>query len=535
MERLFLHDAFIHSDSMSKGDVILYEWYVPRYLTKIKLVVNRKEGAGMGYLKFHACMHVGSDIIVYSVPNNTDTEVGESNHKDITKKTAAKTQLRSKQLDWQTSHRYWENLVVALGTGRFLGSEPPKSDEPSVVPLPRGYTHCFSAEGVFLIPNRKTITERSYVERTDATAEVFVLKEKPATSDVRSELGDDGSELDGVSTSDEEERQPPAKKPKKDRGEIERATWTDDQGKTGKSVGISLQSMLEAFLTKTVAPACDRGLLRLANEVKINGVIYRASPGRTAQRSHGSGWNDWAYAHWPWEVIPRAKIKKTKDGRRPTKNQRKADQGNESDDDGTLPTGKKLGESALNANGRLAPVHLLCFVEVKGIRSPLEVNGNKIERDGTYAICHAVTQYPPEKVPHSLLFSYAIKDIDRDNIADDYTDRAMKLYMIPAENTRKPCVCIPDMAGPRKGNDRSYKDCIPLRATNFLVAPSSEWVGIFIEHMKEKKRRVEEPGGYKDWPEDVLAMEKERREHIGMDDPSGYDSDEDPGSEYEVD
>ena len=32
-----------------------------------------------------------------------------------------------------------------------------------------------------------------------------------------------------------------------------------------------------------------------------------------------------------------------------------------------------------------------------------------------------------------------------------------------------------------------------------------------------------------------LAMEKERREHIGMDDPSGYDSDEDPGSEYEVD
>jgi hypothetical protein len=322
MERLFLHDAFIHSDSMSKGDVILYEWYVPRYLTKIKLVVNRKEGAGMGYLKFHACMHVGSDIIVYSVPNNTDTEVGESNHKDITKKTAAKTQLRSKQLDWQTSHRYWENLVVALGTGRFLGSEPPKSDEPSVVPLPRGYTHCFSAEGVFLIPNRKTITERSYVERTDATAEVFVLKEKPATSDVRSELGDDGSELDGVSTSDEEERQPPAKKPKKDRGEIERATWTDDQGKTGKSVGISLQSMLEAFLTKTVAPACDRGLLRLANEVKINGVIYRASPGRTAQRSHGSGWNDWAYAHWPWEVIPRAKIKKTKDGRRPAKNQR---------------------------------------------------------------------------------------------------------------------------------------------------------------------------------------------------------------------
>jgi hypothetical protein len=116
LERLFLHDVYIHADFMTKGDVLVYEWYVPRYLNKIKLVVNRRDGAGFNYLKFHMNVHVPRDIIKYSVPNNTNTEVGESNHKDITKKTAARTQLRSKQLDWQMGHRYWENLVVALCT-----------------------------------------------------------------------------------------------------------------------------------------------------------------------------------------------------------------------------------------------------------------------------------------------------------------------------------------------------------------------------------------------------------------------------------
>jgi hypothetical protein len=165
----------------------------------------------------------------------------------------------------------------------------------------------------------------------------------------------------------------------------------------------------------------------------------------------------------------------------------------------------------------------------------LEIHGNKIQEDGTYAICHAVTQLPLEKVPHSLLFSWAIKDIEKDNINDDYTDRAMKMYMIPVGNIRRPCICVPDMAGPRRGNDRSYKDCMPQRATNFLVAPSAEWTSIFIEHMKDKKRRVEEPGGYSDWPEDVLEVERERRREMGLEDPIGYDSDDDPGSDYEVD
>lgn len=533
LERLFLHDAFIHSDSMTKGDVVLYEWYVHRYLTKIKLVVNRKEGARFCFLKFHMNVHIPGDIIKYSVPNNTDTEVGESNHKDITKKTAARTQLRSKQLDWQTAHRYWENLVVALCVGRFLALQPGRKKETPISPLPRGFTHCFGREGLFAIPKGKKIVETSFVEQTDLNSGIFLLKKGENTEDDVSVLDSVGSKSD-----DDSEQEPRPKKQKKDFGPIEKAFWTDDQGKTGKTPGVSLQAILENFLTKTVSPACERRLLRLANEVKIDGVIYRASPGRTAQRSHNSGWNDWAYAYWPWEVVPRIPIQKTSDGRRPAKTQRKKEQITEPVDDGKLATGKKLGEAALNANGRLAPVHLLCFVELRGLRMggpPLEVNGNKITKDGTYAICHAVTQLPPEKVPHSLLFSYAIKDIDKDNIQDNYTDRAMKMYMIPVDNIKKPCICIPDMAGPRRGNDRSYKDCMPLRATNFLVAPSSEWTAIFLQHMRDKKRRVEEPNGYQDWPEDVIEMERERREKNDLDDPTGYDSDDDPGSDYEVD
>jgi hypothetical protein len=383
-----------------------------------------------------------------------------------------------------------------------------------------------------LIPKHRKIEGSFFVEKTNATTGTYTLMK------TRNEEEKE-SDQDSFQAEDDECLQPSPKKQKVVCGVIEKANWTDDQGKSGKDAGVSLQGLLENFLTKTVSPSCDRGLLRLVNEVKINGVIYRASPGRTAQRSHHAGWNDWAYAYWPWEVIPREKIQKTRDGKRPTKTQRRHRTEVEIEDDGSLPTGKLLGEQVLNANGRLAPIHLLCFVELRGLRkggSPLTIQGHEINKDGIYAVCHAITQLPPEKVPHSLLFSYAIKDIEKDNIQDDYTDRAMKIYMIPVENIRKPCICIPDMAGPRKGNDRSYKDCMPLRATNFLLAPTSEWPQIFIQHMRDKKRRVEKPAnGYEDWPEDVVYMEKEIREQNNLPEPTGYNSDDDPGSDYEVD
>ena len=106
------------------------------------------------------------------------------------------------------------------------------------------------------------------------------------------------------------------------------------------------------------------------------------------------------------------------------------------------PTSSRLGEGALNMNGRLAPVHLLCFVEMHGLKAGgLRVHNEIIDSDGIYAVCHAVTQLPPTRVNHaSLLFKWAIKDIRADNILDDYTDRNMLMYMIPADRIRKPCV-----------------------------------------------------------------------------------------------
>ena len=155
LERLFLHDAFVHSDGMTKEVVQLYHRYIPYYLNKIKLVVNRLDGVGMKYLKHHALLHVPHDIFLWAVPKNTDTEVGESNHKEITKKTAARTQMRSRLLDWQTAQRYWENLVVMLASSRFLSRVFPNvstrkaAPEPTV--LPRGKTCCFGEQGIFTV------------------------------------------------------------------------------------------------------------------------------------------------------------------------------------------------------------------------------------------------------------------------------------------------------------------------------------------------------------------------------------------------
>jgi hypothetical protein len=272
--------------------------------------------------------------------------------------------------------------------------------------------------------------------------------------------------------------------------------------------------------------------MQIVNEVKIGGTIYRAAPGRASQRDHKGGWNDWAYAYWPDEVVPRAPIEKTSDNKRAKKRQpaKKRKQPGETGnavglsfpDDGSSnkPTGKKLGETALEKNGRLAPVHLQCFVRLSGVQpGGLQVQRRAIDKDGLYAVCHAVTQYPPEPVPDSLLFQYAIKDIPKDDISDQYMDKNLTLYMIPVGHIKKPCICVPDMAGPAKGNDRTVRDCTPRRGTYFMVAPSNSWATIFLNHMREKMHR-----------EDLAD------EDLLLGDPDmNYNSDDESGSDYEID
>ena len=418
--------------------------------------------------------------------------------------------------------------MIALAASWFLAeleqgndttnNEPDKDDGV----LKRGCTFCFSEHGIFSIPGRRSINDLSCAY-WDESQEAYVLSSttiNPTSQDADAEVNS-----------------PPRKSRRKDRGTLKEAIWTDDQGKTGQDTGASLQQQLRIFLCSKIAPNCANNLLKLINEVKIGENIYRASPGRASQRNHESGWNDWAYAYWPEEVIPRDAVQKTSDKRRPTKRQsRKQTKQKQMQqekhtqqemDDGMHPTGKLLGENALTRNGRLAPVHLLCFVAIEGLRKSFTIHNHHISKDGLYAVCHAITQLPVEPVPSSLLFSYAIKDIKKDDIADTYTDRNMLLYLIPVDRIQKPCICVPDMAGPRKGNDRTWKDCVPRRATNFLVASPEEWPAIFKKHMADKKQRVENPKvGYDDWPEDIRDMERERRQKARvLEPPTGYDSD----------
>ena len=508
LERQLLNDAFIHSKRMTREQVDLYGWYMPYYLQKIKDVVNRTEKAGMKYVKFHSPLHTADSIIMYGVPQNDDTEIGEKNHIEFSKKTGRRTQLRSAKLDHQSGRRYHENLIVSNAALRFLPKKLKQtklSRGSTAKPVPRGRTLCFGKEGIFENPGKKKIQGRIAVQSKDEDNKVRYCLAlcNPKNSQ---------SSSDGSSTSDSAESDADQSPPRK-RALVQRtlvpASFKDNQGKTSSDPGPSLQSMLQTFLSNEVAPNCH-GLLSLVNEIELSGITYRASPARASQRGHATGWNDWAYAHWTPQVIPREYITKSKDGARSKKTN--SCKNNNQIDDGTAPTGSKLGEAYLNQYSRLAPVHLLCFVELVGLRSPFQIHGHAIEREGLYAVCHAVTQLPPQPVSGSVLFHWAIKDVKKDDMADSSTDRNMLLYMIPVNCIKKPCICVPDMAGPRRKNrntnDRSWTDCEPRRATNILIAPLEDWPSLFVEVMTDKHKRVTDKNGENS--DDELGSEDEQ-------------------------
>ena len=92
-EHLLMIDTFLSDTKGHKHSFILeLQRYIPMMMERAARVMDRKEGTGMNFIKFHLILHLCQDIINMGLPVNVDSEAGESNHKENTKSLANHTQ-----------------------------------------------------------------------------------------------------------------------------------------------------------------------------------------------------------------------------------------------------------------------------------------------------------------------------------------------------------------------------------------------------------------------------------------------------------
>ena len=85
-----------------------------RFLMYImRSVAKRSSGMGLKIMKFHAIVHLLTDILLYGVPTEFDTGSNESHHKD-SKHAARLTQRKESTFNYQTAKRLAEFLCIDL-------------------------------------------------------------------------------------------------------------------------------------------------------------------------------------------------------------------------------------------------------------------------------------------------------------------------------------------------------------------------------------------------------------------------------------
>ena len=122
---LLLIDSYLRNEEgVTEEEIQKFEKYVPPFLRRYCLTVNRQVGAGMKFPKLHWLTHAAPDQRAYGGLDNVDGETGESNlkrHKD----NARKTQQNALTLDNQSASRNTERLVIDLNMAAMSIKSPP--------------------------------------------------------------------------------------------------------------------------------------------------------------------------------------------------------------------------------------------------------------------------------------------------------------------------------------------------------------------------------------------------------------------------
>jgi hypothetical protein len=113
VELLLEWEAFLCEKKMRRADVKRLAKKHRFIMYIMKVVARRSSGMGLKLMKFHAIVHLITDILLYGVPTEFDTASNESHHKD-SKHAARLTQRKEATFNFQTAKRLAEFLCIDL-------------------------------------------------------------------------------------------------------------------------------------------------------------------------------------------------------------------------------------------------------------------------------------------------------------------------------------------------------------------------------------------------------------------------------------
>jgi hypothetical protein len=233
-------------------------------------------------------------------------------------------------------------------------------------------------------------------------------------------------------------------------------------------------------------------LATIADDQTGEEIMYRANPGWNSKKLHKGGWMDWALAKWDIPVVWQKKSggKQRKNGGKTSGCSHRNSAGRQ---ETTVDHG---GDDFIHKqNNGLAPVHLLCFININGIKdeSSFMVSGCTIKKEGTYAVCHAVTQFPHclNKTEMGLL-----KGVTKDLKTDAYHMKSnnLLLYLLPIENIVQPCICVPNIFGIEHNGDLSTKNIQADKVEYLLLEDPNAWSELFVQWMESSNDNDDNDG-----------------------------------------
>src|SRR5687768_12804658 len=105
INHLLLLECWSEKSVFSRDELSKAKQLIPVLIKKSKVRVNRQHGDKLAIPKFHLMIHLTDDILRFGAPCNTNSGVGEADHKHNVKSAARKTQCIVDVLDQQTGTR----------------------------------------------------------------------------------------------------------------------------------------------------------------------------------------------------------------------------------------------------------------------------------------------------------------------------------------------------------------------------------------------------------------------------------------------
>ena len=155
LTNLLLVEYFLKVRSITRGEIRMYEKYMPLFLNSYKQVVNRVAGMGMNFVKFHLPLHSAEDIERFGPSMSFDGSNGESGHIPM-KQAGRNTQKNTRTFEAQTARQHTQNLMIDRACRQL---KPP----PSLLPVEaivkrgvmqpgmfRGFSYYVTKDGMFV-------------------------------------------------------------------------------------------------------------------------------------------------------------------------------------------------------------------------------------------------------------------------------------------------------------------------------------------------------------------------------------------------